>query len=90
MNNKISVKQLTAQEIAAKGIRAWPIWEKEVSKFDWHYSNTEECLLLEGEVEVITQEGSTKFTAGDFVTLAQGLSCTWVITKPVKKHYNFI
>lgn len=89
-SNAIIVEKLTVEEITARGISSWPIWEKEVSKFDWYYSSTEQCLLLEGEVEVISAAGSTKFAAGDFVTLPQGLSCTWIISKAVKKHYNFL
>lgn len=89
-STKIIVERLNDEQISALGVKSWPIWEKEVSKFDWYYSSTEQCLLLEGEVEVISAAGSTKFAAGDFVTLPQGLSCTWIISKAVKKHYNFI
>ena len=27
--------------------------------------------------------------AGDLVTFAKGLSCTWDIREPIKKHYSF-
>lgn len=88
--SKITVERLSNEQIAARGIKSWPIWEKEISQFEWYYSSTEQCLLLEGEVEVITPEGNVKFAAGDFVTLPQGLACTWIIRQAVKKHYNFI
>jgi len=29
------------------------------------------------------------FGKGDLVTFPRGLSCTWDIRNPVKKHYNF-
>ena len=45
---KIKIEKLTEDEIGKRGIRSWPVWEKEVSRFDWHYGNTEECLILEG------------------------------------------
>jgi uncharacterized protein len=72
------------------GVFNWPIWTKEVSRFDWSYDSVEECLLLEGQVTVETEDGkSVSFGKGDFVTFPKGLSCTWNVHKPVKKHYNF-
>lgn len=86
----IEVKKLSDEEITSMGITSWPIWTKEVSTFDWHYDSVEECLLLEGEVTVTTEDGEkVTFGAGDFVTFPEGLHCTWDVTKPVKKHYTF-
>jgi len=85
----VRVEQLSESEISERGIRSWPIWEKEESRFDWHYDSTEECLILEGEVTVETDSGSVSFGPGDFVTFPQGLSCVWDIRKAVRKHYNF-
>ncbi len=87
---KIEVKKLSDSEIKERGIESWPIWEKEVSKFDWHYGQIEDCLLLEGQVTVESKDGTkVEFGKGDFVTFPKGLSCTWDIKEPVKKHYNF-
>ncbi len=87
---EIIVKKLAKEELAKKGVFGWPIWEKEVSCFPWSYDGIEECLFLEGEVTVKTQDGnSVSFGKGDFVTFPKGLSCTWEIKKPVRKHYNF-
>lgn len=68
----------------------WPIWTKDVSTFPWTYDDTETCYLLDGEVEV-TPEGDmpVKFGKGDLVTFPEGMSCTWKITSPVRKHYRF-
>ena len=87
----IKINKLEQKEIDERKIASWPIWQKEVSRFDWHYDQTEECLLLEGKVTVESTDGSEKvqFGAGDFVTFPQGLSCVWDIEEPVKKHYNF-
>jgi len=86
----IKVEKIAQEQLEKNGVFSWPIWEKEVSKFDWHYDNTEECYLLEGEVTVTTEDGkSVTFGKDDFVTFPNGLSCTWDIKKPVKKHYNF-
>lgn len=86
---KVTITQLSAEEIKKRGINNWPIWTKEISKFDWYYDSTEECQILEGEVTVHTAEGDFSFKTGDFVTFEKGLKCVWEIKKPVRKHYNF-
>jgi len=64
-----------------------PTWTCHVPEFECYYSVDETCLITEGEVTVEYKGGSTKFGAGDLVILPHGLSCTWKVTKPVKKHY---
>lgn len=87
---EIKVQQLTEDEIAERGVRDWPIWTCEASEFPWTYDSMEECLLLEGEVEVTPDGGQpVSFGAGDFVTFPKGMSCFWKVTKPVRKHYDF-
>ncbi len=87
---EIDVTKPTEDELNSKGTSSWPVWEKEVSRFDWHYDSTEECYLLEGKVTVETKDGDkVEFGKGDFVTFQQGLSCTWDIKEPVRKHYRF-
>jgi uncharacterized cupin superfamily protein len=86
---QIIVEKLTESEISQRGIRNWPVWEKEVSRFDWEYEGEEQCLFLEGEVVVETANGSINIKQGDFVTFPDGLRCVWDIRKPVKKHYYF-
>lgn len=88
--DEIKIEKLKEKDLKEKNISLWPIWEKEVSRFDWHYDGTEMCYILEGEVTVETKDGkSVSFKAGDFVTFSKGLSCVWDIKKPVRKHYNF-
>jgi uncharacterized protein len=87
--SKVVVKSLTGDEISERGIRNWPIWEKEISRFDWYYDSDEDCLILEGEVIVETSEGNYTIKAGDFVTFSKGLKCVWDVKKPIRKHYNF-
>ena len=87
---KIEVERLTEQDADRKGVSSWPVWEKEISRFDWHYDTTEECYLLEGKVVVEGEDGEiVEFGKGDFVTFPEGLSCIWDIKEPVKKHYRF-
>ena len=86
---KIIIEKLSNEEIEKQGIKNWPIWEKEVSRFDWYYDTEEVCLILEGEVTVETDEGNYTVKAGDFVSFKPRLKCVWDITKNIKKHYNF-
>ena len=86
---KIEIKKLTDKDIEKLNIKNWPVWEKEVSEFDWHYDDKESCYILEGEAEVNTDFEKVSFKKGDFVVFPKGLSCKWKIKKPIKKHYNF-
>ena len=87
--SKVKIEHLDDAQIRNLGINSWPIWEKEKSRFDWTYSDTEHCFILEGEFSVETDEGTFNVAPGDYVTFAKGLSCIWDIKKPVKKHYKF-
>jgi uncharacterized cupin superfamily protein len=86
----IKVEKINPDELTKRGIKDWPIWEKEVSRFNWHYDSIEECYLLEGKVTVESKDGKkVNFGKGDFVTFPKGLSCVWEVREPVRKHYNF-
>jgi len=86
---KITVTKPTKSEI--EDAKSWPVWEKEVSEFDWEYAEKETCLILDGEATVASKDGAemVAFGAGDMVIFEEGLACTWKITKPIKKHYRF-
>jgi uncharacterized cupin superfamily protein len=72
------------------GVSSWPTWSKEVSKFPWTYSEQEVAYVLEGEVVVTPQGGEpVKFGKGDLVTFPAGMSCTWEVKQPLRKHYQF-
>ncbi len=86
---KIIMEKLSQSDIEKRKIKTWPVWEKEVSKFDWQYDSDEECYILDGEVVVKTDEGDYAVKAGDFVTFKKGLKCVWYIKKSIRKHYNF-
>lgn len=83
----IVVKKPSAEE--AIECQSWPIWEKEVSSFDWQYTQKEICLLIEGKVTVSDETGSVSFAAGDLVVLPKDLDCKWDITEQIRKHYTF-
>jgi hypothetical protein len=87
---EIKVERLSREELETMGVFGWPVWTKGASRFDWSYDSVEQCFFLEGDVTVETKDGkSVNFGKGDFVSFPKGLSCTWIVKKPVKKHYNF-
>lgn len=72
------------------GVYDWPIWEKEVSTFPWTYDTKETCYILQGEVIVTPNGGEpVRIQEGDLVTFPAGMSCTWQILSPIRKHYSF-
>lgn len=79
-----------AAYLIALGVLSWPIWTKEVSTFPWTYDEKEVCCLLDGEV-IVTPDGGepVRIGKGDLVTFPAGMSCTWDIRAPVRKHYRF-
>ena len=86
----VIVRKPSAEE--SQHCRAWPIWECGVSRFDWEYTQTETCLILEGRVEITDNPPAGKSITigpGDYVTFPTGLKCVWDIREPVKKHYDF-
>ncbi len=87
---QIRVEKLSEKKLKEMGVFSWPVWEKEISRFEWHYDDTEMCYILEGKVSVETKDGkNVNFGPGDFVTFPKGLSCVWDIRNPVRKHYSF-
>ena len=83
-------QNLTPAQLDALGIRNWPVWEKEVSRFDWAYDTQETCYILAGSVTVTPTGGApVSIKAGDYVIFPAGMSCVWDIHEPVSKHYKF-
>ncbi|RAL43018.1 hypothetical protein DM860_009800 [Cuscuta australis] len=75
------------------GVKSWPKWGCEPSKFPWTYSSKETCYLLKGKVKVYpTPTGCddkvVEIGAGDLVEFPEGLSCTWDVSEAVDKHYH--
>jgi uncharacterized protein len=84
---EIIVRKPTAEEL--KIAMTWPIWEKEVSEFDWEYDSPETCLIIAGKATVTGQGVKASFGAGDYVVFPAGLKCKWKITEKIRKHYRF-
>lgn len=86
---QIRIERPCEEELRKINVYSWPIWTKEISKFDWYYDTDEFCLIIEGRVFVETPDGyRVEIKAGDFVTFPKGLSCKWEIVEPIKKHYR--
>lgn len=88
---KISIShQADPQQLDELGVTNWGIWSKEASVFPWTYGSTETCYFLEGDVIVTPDDGEpVRMGKGDLVTFPKGMSCTWEILSPVRKHYSF-
>jgi len=85
----IKVEKPDQQKLEELAVSSWPIWEKEVSRFNWSYDEDEVCYILEGKATVEPEKGEpVEFGAGDLVTFARGLNCVWDIKEPVRKHYK--
>ncbi|ARN57925.1 cupin domain-containing protein [Sedimentisphaera salicampi] len=86
----VKVVKNPSEELKAE-CRNWPVWESPAREFDWFYTETEMALIIEGEVEIFSQDGkeSVKLEAGDYAEFPEGLECRWNITKELKKHYEF-
>lgn len=89
--SKILVEKPSQEKLDNLGVKSWPTWSKEVSKFTWSYGSQEVAYILEGEVTITPDDGSEEvsFQAGDLVTFPKGLGCTWNVKKALRKHYQF-
>jgi len=86
---KIIIEKPNNEIIEEMGIRSWPIWEKGVSEFDWHYVQKEICYILEGKATVTPEGGEpVSFEKGNLVTFPRGMNCVWSISSPIRKHYR--
>ena len=85
----VTKKKPSPEELASLNVSSWPIWEKEISEFDWVYEEKETFYVLEGEVEVTLEDGrKISIEPGDLVTFAPGVRCRWKVLKPIRKHYR--
>ena len=86
---EVIVRKPSQQEI--KTASKWPIWTCKPSTFEWEYTQTETCLILEGSVKITSPDSKdvVTFGPGDWVVFPEGLKCVWNVEKAVKKHYNF-
>ena len=66
----------SASLIIQYGIKSWPIWEYEPSKFQWNYDDKEICLIIDGQAKISNKKGDNYvIKAGDLVEFPGGLNC---------------
>lgn len=88
--SSIVVRKATEADISKMGIRSWPTWGCEVSRFPWTYGESETCYIIRGRVTVTPTQGEpVTIEAGDLATFPEGMSCTWDVTEALSKHYSF-
>jgi uncharacterized cupin superfamily protein len=85
----IRIERPSPELLAKLGVYHWPLWEKGISEFPWHYEDLEVCYLLEGRAEISSSDGLVEVGEGDLVSFPKGLRCTWKVKSPVRKHYHF-
>jgi len=83
----VFVRKPTKTEFAE--MRAMPVVRSKAGEFDCFYEVEETALIIEGEATVKYGERKVSLRAGDYVIFPKGLSCSWQIKKPVKKHYKY-
>lgn len=87
---EVKITKPTQQQLKELKVDTWPIWECEISKFDWYYDEDETCYILEGKVIVETEDGKKyEIQKGDLVTFPKGLKCVWDVKEPIRKRYSF-
>ncbi len=86
----ITVKKMSPGEFLSLGVEYWPIWEKDISTFNWEYPAKEEFYIVEGRALVETPEGEISIGVGDFVTCSKDMVCNWRVLEYFKKHYHFV
>ncbi len=83
----MKVRKATLEDI--KLTEDWGTWDKEPSEFPWHYDEKETYYILEGSATVTDDNGNQiSFASGDWVEFMEGLSCTWKISKTIKKGFR--
>jgi uncharacterized cupin superfamily protein len=91
MSSLITIEHNPSEErLKELGVASWDIWEKEVSKFNIDFDETEKAYVLEGEI-LVTPKGEepVRIVAGDLVFFHEGLQSDWEVVKPLRKHYSY-
>lgn len=90
MNDILIEHNVSPAKLDVLYVDDWPVWEKEISEFDWEYDKNETCYIVSGKA-IVTPEGKQAVTIaeGDMVTFPKGMKCVWKIIEPIEKHYSF-
>jgi uncharacterized protein len=68
------------------GTSAIVVWECTAGRFDWHYSEEELAVVINGEAFITNEKGAERrLGQGDTGFFPAGSSCTWRVNNRVKK-----
>jgi len=63
-------------------------WEGTAGSWRVNYTETEVCLLLDGRVRLIADDGQAReFTAGEAFVVPSGFQGIWEVLEPARKLY---
>jgi uncharacterized cupin superfamily protein len=84
------IRQPDSAFLEEKGVFEWETWECGVYSFPFTYEKNACCYMLKGRVTITPTDGrkAVTFGKGDFVYLPKGMSCTWDVLEPLKKHFR--
>ncbi|AES93635.1 putative rmlC-like jelly roll protein [Medicago truncatula] len=84
-------KNPSKSKLIELSVSTWPKWEGGPLKIPRSFKEEETMYLVEGKVKVTVEEkiGSFEIGGGDLVVFPKGMTITWEITEPVKKHSSW-
>ena len=62
------------------------VWDCTAGLFNWHYNKDETLVVISGEAFITNEKGEERrLGPGDIVFFPAGTSCTWRVTKYIRK-----
>ena len=62
------------------------VWDCTAGRFTWHYNKDETLVVISGEAFITNEKGEERrLGPGDIVFFPAGVSCTWRVTKYIRK-----
>src|SRR5438552_9570674 len=62
------------------------VWDCTAGLFNWHYNKDETLVVISGEAFIANEKGEERrLGPGDIVFFPAGTSCTWRVTKYIRK-----
>ena len=61
------------------------VWNCAPGRFNWHYAEDETVVIVSEEVFITDKKGEHRLGTGDLAFFPAGCSCTWNVTRHVRK-----
>ncbi|MEQ8442339.1 MAG: cupin domain-containing protein [Alphaproteobacteria bacterium] len=88
--NEEFFQRRTATEDTGRKIADWEIWECGDPEFSYDYDRTVTLYVHEGAAVLTFSDGSSvDLQPGDMLTIRQGGSADWAISKPIRNSFVF-